>query len=988
MVRFRSNRPLIYLAICLLVAQLFTSILSPIVAAQPAPSPQQDEATSADRIEGQELINEPKEEFYYWDMEKKDGVERPVLFGRGGLYTETVKFEPKEGEEHRPELYALPADSWLPIKTDQPWCGPGARVDINDGKSDVMFRIPDGRDYGTIDLTGDGDEVADSYEFKWTAIVDDSNPDDKKFINIKTGSNHNPADNESYEDCRYIFKESFHIITPKISPFEAVDPNNFHGKILGEKGVKFEDWLRRFNNLRDYYALTRSAATQTTIHCQKFEEREGCLSRLSIVFQKCYVRAIGIEDTTFFTDTAAPIMSQEEALEKFDFEKNSSSIWDHTIRRNLGPFSTCFGGNRYRENDKLDRAFQSEQEGIDFGEWIAYGAVFPQQLYPYDIDEVSDPSMPREKPETRCSLGKMGWILCPALKFFAGITDKLFNFIRQWLVVPPLLAGDGMAAFVAWKYMRDFANVVFVVLILALIIIYVTGGMLTSYNLRTILPRLIITGLLINISFYLCSFLVDVSNVAGSSLYSLIRDMTPPKSGVDSLGSWEAIVNRIAFAGGGALAAGGVMLVGLAALVPMLLTALISMIIVLLSLLLRQAVIIILVIVAPLAFALKLLPGTSNWFEKWKTMFMQMLFLYPAIAIVFSGAYFASNVIQGQSNELGDVLMAIFALAIQVIPLFLTPIIMKFGGGALNSFGGAIKSAVKSPADKINNAANVASQDRRDKKDTQAAYRRGLSGKLNPVAAIRRARMRRQHKYDYWASEAKRAQTERVAKSGLLRGIAMASGVGRKPEELDAILDQAAKERMRLKNIALDDQAANEFNHDRTSANRAFLENVKDSTDSALASASAQQIIDSGDFDAIMALLDTIAGLGDNSTTQSIRDAVATKIASSPIKNKVAALQKQETIQGIRDGTTTSQNLYQGSSVQEEYAKPSVAVREGAESIRAMQQHMNDSQLRTFVDSFHRGANDDKTSQYITPAAMNAVAEIERRLNGPRGGRG
>lgn len=991
-------------AVVILLLQIVSSIFSPIITAQTTP-PESDTQetteteteteTEEDLIEGQEILSGPFEEFYYWDMKMKDDKLSPVLIGRGGEYTEIIELENVDNLDETIDFYPL-GKEWLPVRLDEPWCGKGAFLE-KDGKdgfaSNFYIRIPKDRSYGTVDVVGDKSDGKDTTEFLWAVIVDNSNPEEKKFVKV-TPRKQQVSDKES---CNYVFKESFHTFLPDIDPFNESSPNEFKGRILGKRGMKYEDWLRRFNNLRDYDSLSHSAAKQTMIHCKKFQDYDDCLIRLGEKFQKCYSRAIGYKNvgsrlqdtapssTTSVSPKARKFMLREDMLR--GFETKGQHVWDHSIRANLGPFTTCFGGGRYAADDPLDKSFATEQQGIEFGEWIAFDAIFHEQLYPYDIEEVSDSTLPRGKSETRCSLGKMGWITCPALDFFAKITDRLFNFIRQWLVVPPLLAGDGMAAFEAWKYMRDFANIVFIILILALAIIYAAGGTLSSYNLRTVVPQLILAALLINTSFYICSFLVDVSNVAGTSLYTLIRDMTPPKSGVDEFGTWQTITTRIVYGGGGAMLAGTGMLAGLAALVPLLIISLISMIVVLLSLLLRQAAVIVLVIVSPLAFALRLLPGTKSWFEKWKTMFSQMLFLYPVIAIVFSGAYFASNILQGQAAEQGSILMAIFALAIQVIPLFITPIVMKFGGNALNSFGGAIKSAVKSPADKVNQAAKTVGQDRKDIKDIRAAHRGTRASRINPLDAVRRSRMRRDHKRNYRESELRRIQSTRIAGSRILGGVAMASGVGKK-EELKRLLDEAASQSLRIKGIQIDERAETEFNHDIEKMNERMLEEAANLGDYINAAAAAQNIVDSDDYNSVAQLIDNLNNLGDSEEADFVRDAVARKLEGSEVAKKHAHLRDKENMTALREGTATNRSMRQATAQRGHYNRPEVAATESAESIATLHNDLSREQLNGFISGFEAASNRGGTSAKITPAALKAATELMTRLEPPSGSGG
>ena len=92
-------------------------------------------------------------------------------------------------------------------------------------------------------------------------------------------------------------------------------------------------------------------------------------------------------------------------------------------------------------------------------------------------------------------------------------------------------------------------------------------------------------------------------------------------------------------------------------LVPILVGAGLAILLALLIMAARQALIMILVIISPLAFVCYLLPGTEEWFEKWKKSFTTMLVFFPAFALVFGGSQLAGMlIIQNATGSNGTVM--------------------------------------------------------------------------------------------------------------------------------------------------------------------------------------------------------------------------------------------------------------------------------------------------------------------------------------------
>jgi hypothetical protein len=338
-----------------------------------------------------------------------------------------------------------------------------------------------------------------------------------------------------------------------------------------------------------------------------------------------------------------------------------------------------------------------------------------------------------EKDKSTCVLPGIGWIVCPIMYLMGKLVDSAYSFVTTLLKVPALvLTGNSSGIYTGWTIMRNFSNVAFVIVFLIIIFSQLTNVGVTNYGIKKMLPRLIVAAILVNISYWICAVAVDLSNISGSAIFDLFSgigsNITLPNSGAfgaDGKG-WEAMVGGT-LAAGGAIAAGAALYTSLAALLPALVAALFAIVTVFLVLTLRQALIILLIVVSPLAFVAYLLPNTESLFKKWRGLLQTLLLMYPIVAGIFGVSALASKIIMsadGASN-----IVKIMGALIAILPLAITPIILKTAGGVLNRFGGIINNPKKGPFDRMRKGAEGLRDYRKDIVKTNRAERaRGIIG--------------------------------------------------------------------------------------------------------------------------------------------------------------------------------------------------------------------------------------------------------------------
>jgi hypothetical protein len=125
---------------------------------------------------------------------------------------------------------------------------------------------------------------------------------------------------------------------------------------------------------------------------------------------------------------------------------------------------------------------------------------------------------------TKCALSNgVGFIICPLMWMMSAAIDSTYGLLSNILAIPSTIFSNA-SVLAAYNTFLPYANLVLAVVFLLIIYSEATGngfGAMNNYSIKKTLPRLIIFAILINLSFYICAAAVDVSNIAGSSMYKL-----------------------------------------------------------------------------------------------------------------------------------------------------------------------------------------------------------------------------------------------------------------------------------------------------------------------------------------------------------------------------------------------------------------------------------------------------------------------------------
>ena len=361
----------------------------------------------------------------------------------------------------------------------------------------------------------------------------------------------------------------------------------------------------------------------------------------------------------------------------------------------------------------------SEISSLSSATYAVYSFTPPNTYEQTSNSTISIESPSENSTSTSCDVQGIGWIICPLSNWLADGIDYMYSALQEFLKTKPLeTTNQNSGIYLAWVIMRNISNVAFIVAFLVIIYSQLTSVGISNYGVKKMLPRLVIAAVLVNLSFTICAILLDLSNIAGYAFQDAFMGIKNTISTVGentSTWTWSEVISTAL--SNGALAVGAGYAVSLALtteLLPMLVPAAtlagLTLLFILLIMAARQALIIILIIVSPLAFVCYLLPGTEKWFKKWRDSFLTMLVFFPAFAVVFGGAQLAGIIIIQNASGSNGAIMHILGMLVQIIPLAITPLIMKFSGGVLGKFAGFVNDKNKGLYDRSKNW----SKDRRE----------------------------------------------------------------------------------------------------------------------------------------------------------------------------------------------------------------------------------------------------------------------------------
>ena len=386
---------------------------------------------------------------------------------------------------------------------------------------------------------------------------------------------------------------------------------------------------------------------------------------------------------------------------------------------NLPDNSLVFINEDNKKEVKVIYFPSGEISSISSATYAVYSFTPPDTYDQTDTSTISIDPPSENSTGTSCDVQGIGWFICPVSNWLADGIDYMYSALQEFLKTKPLeTTNQNSGIYLAWVIMRNISNVAFIVAFLVIIYSQLTSVGISNYGVKKMIPRLVIAAVLVNLSFTICAILLDLSNIAGYAFQDAFMGIENTIATVGentTTWTWSEIISTALSNGALAVGAGYVVSIALTTeLLPMLVPATVlaglTLLLILLIMAARQALIIILIIISPLAFVCYLLPGTEKWFKKWRDSFLTMLVFFPAFSVVFGGAQLAGILIIQNASGPNGAIMHVLGMLVQIIPLAITPLIMKFSGGVLGKFAGIVNDKNKGWYDKTKNWA----KDRRE----------------------------------------------------------------------------------------------------------------------------------------------------------------------------------------------------------------------------------------------------------------------------------
>lgn len=307
-------------------------------------------------------------------------------------------------------------------------------------------------------------------------------------------------------------------------------------------------------------------------------------------------------------------------------------------------------------------------------------------------DDDSQKTPPDDSDQKKCydNAGLFGFFWCPGLTILTGTLDSLIGLITgglKWTILANTstsskVSGTAQDVLInSWQKLVAVANIVIAVLFLVMLYSYAinTNDALKAYTAKKLLSRLIIVTIAVNLSFYICAALADLSNLAGTGIYDLINKIIGDTTGLYSKGNLLDEISGVIV--GAALIAIALMSLQAASLALLIILALIS---------LRQIALVVLVIISPIAFACYLLPNTEKWFKHWWDAYVRLLIVYPMFMAVWVSSRLMLALLQdiGQ-NDLIKTALASVAPLLAIIPIF------KLSGSIMGKMTSGLQGSAK-----------------------------------------------------------------------------------------------------------------------------------------------------------------------------------------------------------------------------------------------------------------------------------------------------
>jgi hypothetical protein len=279
------------------------------------------------------------------------------------------------------------------------------------------------------------------------------------------------------------------------------------------------------------------------------------------------------------------------------------------------------------------------------------------------------------------------WLGCAVFDGLKGVADGLANALNALLYTPTSIF-DEPAAQKAASTFRNIGIALVVIAGLFMVIAEASGWQIVdAYTLRKLMPRLAIVLFGIALAWPIMHLIVTLTNDLGALIHSVFLQLAGDAEATGAPeGMGSSITEMLLWITVGGGAAGYLFIsLGVLGMLSLFGTVVLALLIGLLVLGIRQLVVLMCIILAPLALAAYVLPGTQKLWKFWKNTFITTLLMYPLI-MGFIGAGKAMSFLLGATKAgATDNVMQILVLIVYFAPYFMLPFAFKMAGGLMST---------------------------------------------------------------------------------------------------------------------------------------------------------------------------------------------------------------------------------------------------------------------------------------------------------------
>lgn len=293
-------------------------------------------------------------------------------------------------------------------------------------------------------------------------------------------------------------------------------------------------------------------------------------------------------------------------------------------------------------------------------------------------------NLPEIEPDDMCNqltgeLESSRWIVCPVSNTLSAAADKSAQQLETFFKLNTSSIFENETFKNAWQTFRNISNVFLVLIAFWIVTAQVTGYGLSNYNLKKMLPKLLVAIVLINLSLILCQIVVDLSNIAGGGFFRMFKQLS---SSVETVSGSALTVSNVAL---GVLSGGTILVIlsGLSILFPTIIALIIGLVFTILVLSLRHALVVILVLLMPIAIIAGIVPNLDRFFQSWFKNFANAVLLFPTIGFLYGSGIFLKTLLIAVAQD--NAIIKLVGFAMPVLAITATPIVLM---GLVRALGG------------------------------------------------------------------------------------------------------------------------------------------------------------------------------------------------------------------------------------------------------------------------------------------------------------